>query len=241
MQTHRTLTAILIVPILAGCGGSGSSGEFITEKTDVLEAFAGAQSLTENLPFPALGLISEEPMLVEQATDVTSVPTGSASYTGFAAVETARVLSPEERRERLIEDLRDGLVVGVNDFGFGDDVNFSATAAMTAEVNFDGTQATAIAVSTGQFFEQTDIVENGRGIRLDALEPISGTISFSGETKQLAGSITKSNGDVLTFDVPMSFIVSGEEADNFIGTGGGLATLTDSDDVRIQTGFFGQN
>lgn len=241
MQKTNLLSCLVLLPLLAACGGSGSSGDFIAEKADVLEAFASAQSLTQDIPRTMISELIEEPTLVSFAGDVDTVPTGSASYTGIAVVETARVLTTEESRDRLLEGLGERTLDDVRDFGFGDDVNFSATSTMTAEITFDGTQANAVSISTGPFFEQTDIVENGRGIRLDALEPITGTVAFSGGTTQLAGSITKSNGDVLTFDVPMSLIVSGDEANTFIGTGGGTATLTDSDDVRFAAGFFGQN
>lgn len=240
MPTFHKSALLLIPALLAGCGGSGSSGDFTAEKVDVLAAFANAQSLTEDIPRTTISELIEEPTLVDFATDVDTVPTGSATYAGFATVETARILTDEEVRDRLIEELGGGLISREQDFGFGDDVNFSATAAMTAEITFDGSDATALSVSTGPFFEQTDIAENGRGIRLDALEPVNGTLDLSAETGQLTGSITKTNGDVLTFDTRMSFIVAGEEADTFIGIGSGNATLTDSDDVRFTAGLFGK-
>lgn len=239
-QIKRFLSVSSLLP-LAACGGSGSTqtGDFTNDQVEVLQAFANGQSLTTDIPRAFVGLFIGERLAVDLADDVVNVPTGSATYTGFVGIESRPLLSEEEEANRRAIAIRETLSEPTYDFGLGDEATFSAAATMTAVVDFDGSAATGLTVETGQFFEQTDRAEIGPGLRLETAVPIEGSFDYAFDALSATGSMTQTDGDVLTFEVPMTVIVTGEDVDNVIGTGTGTQTTANGEDVFVAAGFFG--
>ena len=116
-----------------------------------------------------------------------------------------------------------------------DPVVFSALGSFSATVDFANPDG---ATGTGRNFFEIDAA----GSPTSATEgsPISGSLTYSGATDRVTGTLTKLSGEVATYDMDISTNPAGPAAEYFAGFGFGTSTADGRDDNQATHVFLGE-